>query len=93
MQECMQAVASGGNPARIDMTSVATTSCAFFGQPRCDSALNRDACLARVINRYNACVNVFTGSVISRGQDCDDKARESDHLCLDELQDCRRSCE
>ena len=92
-QECMQAVASGGNSARIDTTNVAATSCAFFGQRRCDSALNRDACLARVNSRYNACVNAFTGSVISRGQDCDDKARESDHLCLDELRDCRQSCE
>lgn len=93
MQECMQAVAARGNSSRIDATNVAATSCAFFGPPRCDSALDRDACLARVSHRYDSCVNAFTGSVISRGQDCDDKARESDHLCLDELRDCRRACE
>jgi hypothetical protein len=91
-QECMQAL-SGGNSVGIDMTNVAATSCAFFGQPRCDSAPDRDACLARVSSRYNTCVNAFTGSVVSRGQDCDDRARASDHLCLDELLDCRKSCE
>ncbi|MBM0103223.1 serine/threonine protein kinase [Steroidobacter sp. S1-65] len=92
-QECMRAVAFGGNSARITTTNPAATSCAFFGQSRCDYSLNRDACLARMTTRYKTCVEVLGGSVASRRQDCDDNARESDQMCLDELRECRASCE
>ncbi|WP_161965643.1 serine/threonine-protein kinase [Steroidobacter cummioxidans] len=92
-QECMRAVAFGATPGRITTTNPAATSCAFFGQARCDSAFNREACLARMTTRYQACVDVLGGTVASRRQDCDVTARESDQLCLDELRDCRQSCE
>ena len=92
-QECNRAVAFGGNSARITTTNPAATSCAFFGQSRCDYSMNRDACLARMTSRYKACVEVLGGSVASRRQDCDENARESDQMCLDELRDCRASCE
>lgn len=36
---------------------------------------------------------IVTDPVVSRDQDCDNEARESEHVCLDELQDCRPSCE
>lgn len=92
-QECMRAVAFGGTSARITTTNPAATSCAFFGQSRCDYSLNRDACLARMTTRYKTCVEVLGGSVAARRQDCDDNARESDQMCLDELRECRASCE
>lgn len=44
-------------------------------------------------NRYKDCVNVLGGNIASRRQDCEDKARDSDRLCLDELRDCRASCQ
>ncbi|HEY0686266.1 MAG TPA: serine/threonine-protein kinase [Steroidobacter sp.] len=92
-QECMRAVAFGGNSARITTTNPAATSCAYYGQSRCDYAMNREACVARMTSRYKACVEVLGGSVASRRQDCDETARESDRLCLDELRECRASCE
>lgn len=92
-QECMRAVAFGATPGRITTTNPAATSCAYFGQSRCDSAFNREACLARMTTRYKACIDVLGGTVAQRRQDCDENARESDRMCLDELQDCRQSCE
>lgn len=92
-QECMRAVAFGATPGRITTTNPAATSCAYFGQSRCDSSFNREACLARMSTRYKACIDVLGGTVAQRRQDCDDNARESDQLCLDELRDCRQSCE
>jgi hypothetical protein len=92
-QECMRAVAFGATPGRITTTNPAATSCAYFGQSRCDSSFNRDACLARMTTRYKACIDVLGGTVAQRRQDCDENARESDQLCLDELRDCRQSCE
>jgi hypothetical protein len=92
-QECMRAVAFGATPGRITTTNPAATSCAYFGQSRCDNAFNREACLARMTMRYKACVDVLGGTVTQRRQDCDDNARQSDQLCLDDLRDCRQSCE
>lgn len=92
-QECMRAVAFGATPGRITTTNPAATSCAYFGQSRCDSSFNREACLARMTTRYKACIDVLGGTVAQRRQDCDENARASDQLCLDELRDCRQSCE
>jgi serine/threonine protein kinase len=92
-QECMRAVAFGATPGRITTTNPAATSCAYFGQSRCDSSFNRDACLLRMTTRYKACVDVLGGTVAQRRQDCDENAHQSDQLCLDELRDCRQSCE
>lgn len=92
-QECMRAVAFGATPGRITTTNPAATSCAYFGQSRCDSSFNREACLARMTYRYKACVDVLGGTVAQRRQDCDENARQSDQLCLDDLRDCRASCE
>lgn len=91
-QDCMRAVAFGGS-GRLTTANPATANCAFFGQSRCERAFNRDACLARMTNRYKDCVNVLGGNIASRRQDCEDKARDSDRLCLDELRDCRASCQ
>jgi len=92
-QECMRAVAFGATPGRITTTNPAATSCAYFGQSRCDSSFNREACLARMNTRYKSCIDVLGGTVAQRRQDCDDNARQSDQLCLDELRDCRQSCD
>ena len=91
-QECMRAVAFGSSGVRIS-TNTATESCAFFGQSRCEYALNREACIARMTSRYKNCVDVLGGSVASRRQDCDENARESDLMCRDTLRECRASCE
>lgn len=92
-QECMKAVAFGANSTRITTTNPAATSCAFFGQSRCEYAIDRDACLLRMTSRYKTCVDVIGGSVASRRQDCDERAHESDQMCLDALRECRASCE
>lgn len=92
-QDCMRAVAFGSNTARITTTNPAAASCAFFGQSRCEYSLDRDACLARMTTRYKNCVDVLGGTVASRRQDCEDKARESDQMCLDALRECRYSCQ
>jgi hypothetical protein len=89
----MRAVAFGATPGRITTTNSAATSCGYFGQSRCDSSFNREACLARMTMRYKACVDVLGGTVAQRRQDCDENARHSDQLCLDDLRDCRQSCE
>jgi hypothetical protein len=93
-QECMRAVGFGGSSGRITAsTSSVAADCAFFGQGRCGNARNRDACVGRMTSRYAECVAALNGSVVSRRQDCEDKARDSDRFCLDELRDCRASCE
>jgi serine/threonine protein kinase len=93
-QECMRAVAFGSNTGSITpMRNSAAQSCAFFGQSRCEYSMDRDACLARMSNRYKDCVDVLGGNVVSRRQDCDNNARESDRMCLDTLRECRASCE
>jgi hypothetical protein len=89
-QDCMRAVAFGGS-GRLSNTNPYATSCAFYGQVRCDRAYNRDACLARMTARYDECVQLV-GNIASRRQDCEDQARESDKMCLDELRDCRAGC-
>jgi serine/threonine protein kinase len=89
-QDCMRAVAFGGS-GRIQNTTALSTSCAFYGQARCDHASNRDACLARMASRHDECVQLI-GNIASRRQDCEDKARDSDKMCLDELRDCRAGC-
>jgi hypothetical protein len=90
-QDCMRAVAFGSS-GRLTTTTPAAASCAFYGQARCDHALNRDACLTRITGRYNDCVNVLSGNIASRRQDCEDNSREADKMCLEELRDCRSSC-
>jgi serine/threonine protein kinase len=91
-QDCMRAVAFGGT-GRLRQTDPAAASCAFYGQDRCDRARNRDACLSRIALRHQACVDVFGGNIASRRQDCEENARESDRLCLDQMRDCRTTCE
>jgi serine/threonine protein kinase len=89
-QDCMRAVAFGGS-GRLSNTTAVSPSCAFYGQARCDRAFNRDACLARMSSRHTECVQLV-GNIASRRQDCEDKARDSDKMCLDELRDCRAGC-
>lgn len=91
-QECMRAVAFGISGGRIS-TNPSTSSCAFFGQSRCEYALDRESCLSRMSSQYKNCVNVLGGNVASRRQDCDANARASDQMCLDSLRECRASCE
>lgn len=92
-QECMRAVAFGSSGSITPTRNSATQSCAFFGQSRCEYSLDRDACLARMSSRYKDCVDVLGGNVVSRRQDCDNNARQSDRMCLDALRECRASCE
>lgn len=89
-QDCMRAVAFGGS-GRLQNTNNLSASCAFYGQARCDRAYNRDACMARMTSRHNECVQLV-GNIASRRQDCEDKARDSDKMCLDEMRDCRAGC-
>lgn len=89
-QDCMRAVAFGGS-GRLSNTNSLSASCAFYGQARCDRAYDRDACLARMSSRHTECTQLI-GNIASRRQDCEDKARESDKMCLDELRDCRAGC-
>ncbi|HKS58581.1 MAG TPA: protein kinase [Steroidobacteraceae bacterium] len=89
-QDCMRAVAFGGS-GRLQNTNNLNVSCAFYGQARCDRAYDRDACIARMSLRHNECTQL-NGNIASRRQDCEDKARESDKMCLDELRDCRAGC-
>jgi serine/threonine protein kinase len=89
-QDCMRAVAFGGS-GRLQNTNNLNVSCAFYGQARCDRAYNHDACLARMASRHTECAQL-NGNIASRRQDCEDKSRESDKMCLDELRDCRAGC-
>ena len=86
----MRAVAFGGS-GRLSNTNSLSASCAFYGQARCDRAYDRDACLARMVSRHTECEQLI-GNIASRRQDCEDKARDSDKMCLDELRDCRAGC-
>jgi serine/threonine protein kinase len=90
-QDCMRAVAFGGSGGRLSNTNSLSASCAFYGQARCDRAFNRDACLARMSSRHTECTQLI-GNIASRRQDCEEKARDSDKMCLDELRDCRAGC-
>lgn len=94
-QDCMRAVGFGatGGFTATPGTNSAAADCAFYGQARCEFARDRNACLARTSARYSDCVNTLSGSVASRRQDCDNRSREGDQLCLDELRDCRSYCE
>ncbi len=90
-QDCMRAVAFGGSGSRLSATTSVPASCAFYSQTRCDRASNRDACLSRMSSRQIECVQLV-GNIASRRQECDDRARESDKMCLDEMRDCRAGC-
>jgi serine/threonine protein kinase len=93
-QECMRAVgfnASGGRIAPIT-SNRAAAECAFYGRQRCEYARDSGACFSRMRNRFDSCVAI-TGNVAARKQDCDEKATESDAMCLQELRDCRDSCQ
>jgi hypothetical protein len=92
-QDCMRAVAFGAGGPRLSTGNPAAVSCAFYGKDRCSFAPNRDACMSRMANRNRDCVALLGGSIASKRQDCEDKARGSDKLCLDELRDCRTFCE
>ena len=88
----MRAVAFNGT-GRLSTTNVAAAECAFYGAARCDHAYNREACLARISARHASCVEVIGGSIATRRQDCEQRSHDSDQLCLDELRECRASCE
>ncbi|HEU4485849.1 MAG TPA: serine/threonine-protein kinase [Povalibacter sp.] len=93
-QDCMKAVgfnAAGGFTSSL--SSSAARDCGFYGQSRCNYASDRDACLSRMSSRYSECVSAIGGNVAARRQDCDNKARESDGLCLDQLRECRSYCQ
>jgi hypothetical protein len=89
-QECSRAVAFGGNRGSA---RPATAACGYYGGDRCTSSMDRDACLARIAGRYQACLGVYGGSIASGVAECDSRAREADRLCLTELQECRASCQ
>ena len=91
-QDCMRAVAFNSS-GRLTTTNPAAAECAFYGQARCDYAFNREACLSRISTRHAACVELIGGSVATRRQDCEERSHESDQLCLDELRECRASCQ
>jgi len=93
-QECMRAVgfnASGGHISPIT-SNKAAAECAFYGRQRCEYARDSGACLSRMRSRFDSCVSI-TGNVAARKQDCEEKATESDSMCLQELRDCRDSCQ
>jgi len=93
-QECMRAVgfnASGSHISPIT-SNKAAAECAFYGRQRCEYARDSGACLSRMRNRFDSCVSI-TGNVAARKQDCEEKATESDSMCLQELRDCRDSCQ
>jgi hypothetical protein len=91
-QECMRAVAFNANGSRISPSgNRLPNECGFFGHARCEYARYPAACFERMRNRYDACASIH-GNVASRRQDCDDRAREGEQLCLTELRECRDSC-
>ena len=87
----MRAVAFNGT-GRVS-TTPASASCAFYDEARCTSAYNHDACRARIADRYRVCVGVLGDSIASRRQDCEDNSHQADRMCMDELRDCRASCQ
>ena len=93
-QECMRAVgfnAAGGRISPVT-SNKAAAECAFYGRDRCQYARDSGSCLNRMRSRYDSCV-ALTGNVAARKQDCEEKASESDSMCLQELRDCRDSCQ
>ena len=94
-QECMRAVAFNASGGRISplTTNRAAADCAFFGRDRCEYARDSGSCLNRMRSRYDLCVSNASGNVASRRQDCEEKATTADGMCLQELRDCRDSCE
>jgi serine/threonine protein kinase len=90
-QDCMRAVAFNGT-GRVS-TGSSSASCAFYDEARCTSAYNGDACRRRIADRYRVCVGVLGDSIASRRQDCEDNSHEADRMCMDELRDCRASCQ
>lgn len=90
-QDCMRTVGFNST-GRLTTGNTAALSCAFYGERRCEYAYNREACIARITDRHRLCMEVIGGSVAARRQDCEDKSRESDRMCMDELRDCRASC-
>jgi serine/threonine protein kinase len=91
-QECMRAVGFNANGSRISPSgNRLSNECGFFGHARCQYARHPAACFERMRIRYDACASI-NGNVASRRQDCDDRAREGEQLCLTELRECRDSC-
>jgi hypothetical protein len=90
-QDCMRSVAFGGSGGRLSNTTAYSANCAFYSTQRCDRAYNRDACLSRMDTRHTECVQLVQ-NIASGRQECEDRARESDKMCLDELRDCRAGC-
>jgi serine/threonine protein kinase len=90
-QDCMRAVAFNGT-GRMSTTPY-SASCAFYDESRCVGAYDRDACRTRLADRYRVCVGVLGDSIASRRQDCEDTSHEADRLCMDDLRDCRASCQ
>jgi serine/threonine protein kinase len=90
-QDCMRSVAFGGSGGRLSTTTSYSANCAFYSTQRCDRAYNRDACLSRMDTRHTECVQLVNNIASGRAE-CEDRARESDKMCLDELRDCRAGC-
>ena len=90
-QDCMRSVAFGGTGGRLSTTTSYSANCAFYSTQRCDHASNRDACNSRMDTRHTECVQLVS-NIASGRQECEDRARESDKMCLDELRDCRAGC-
>ena len=90
-QDCMRAVAFGSSNGRLNTTTSYSANCAFYSSQRCDRASNRDACLSRIDTRHTECVQLVN-NIASGRQECEDRSRESDKMCLDELRDCRAGC-
>ena len=90
-QDCMRAVAFGSTNGRLSTTTSYSANCAFYSTQRCDRASNRDACISRIDTRHTECVQLV-GNIASGRQECEDRARDSDKMCLDELRDCRAGC-
>jgi serine/threonine protein kinase len=90
-QDCMRSVAFGGQGGRLSTTTSYSANCAFYSTQRCDRAYNRDACISRMDTRHTECVQLVSNFASGR-QECEERARESDKMCLDELRDCRAGC-
>jgi serine/threonine protein kinase len=90
-QDCMRSVAFGGSGGRLSTTTSYSANCAFYSTQRCDRAYNRDACISRMDTRHTECVQLVSNFASGR-QECEERARESDKMCLDELRDCRAGC-
>jgi hypothetical protein len=62
---------------------------------QCIAQCERDDGECRTVSRrgQQECIQAASSGSDTSRQDCDEKGRESDRLCLDELQTCVRSCE